>query len=75
MWIKSRFKGICRACGQSIRVGDDIDWIPGIPGAVHAECPSPFRLVEETAGSTVSCIVNMVEGHLVVGHFCRVGDC
>lgn len=43
MVMKSRYTGKCRKCGQTINIGDDIDWTRS-GGANHLHCPEAVPL-------------------------------
>jgi hypothetical protein len=41
--ITVQHAGTCLSCEETVRVGDDAYWLPGI-GVWHVDCPEPRNL-------------------------------
>ena len=91
MRIISKYDGTCKICGQPYKVGDAIEWEPGVSGATHAVCP--VQVNQAKLSGELDALEGQIKefgkkiehkkhvamfffgGHLVVGHPFRKGSC
>ena len=53
MEIVSKFSGKCTACNGPVASGDRVNWIKGVKGVTHVQCPTAETLELQAANETL----------------------